>query len=1094
MRPKFAHIAALAALLMLLPAAGFAGDIYHIDPDTGDNSNTGLSHTQALETWAGFIAKSPGTGDDVYIKCGTTLTPSSYLNITWDGTSGDPAVIGAYYMDGATEVYGENDDGKPIIDGQSYTVPSFGTYLGLLNVSGDKDYITIENIEIKESGDKGINVRGGYETNNSPSYINIENCYINGSMRHGIMFERSPYAYSNITGVEVKGASRMFYEGSSRWPNAIKIDGCPYSYITVSGCYVHDGWGEGIGAGRISTSSSAANSGYVTIEDNVIFNQRRVNIYIDSGVNNIVRRNLCIGASSSYIVSILGTRGVTSGDDRYWNQYGIWVNSETTYGHTVAPNNNEIYNNIVVGHYSGIGFSCQVDAAVVSGNKFYNNTVIGCRYNWIITSNLEAKTLTGIEYKNNVSLCPSDCISSDVQYNYSWIATKSGIATDHNSWHSTSATSNWAGTGDVQTDANWSKLSGWQSLTSISGVSVADFMPLSNSNVVDRADDIGDDYKDGISVYDTSYNLPISVTTADRDVVGWDMGAVPYQGEAPPVTQYRYLGWSTSSGVPSTFPYGENSAVEDRTLLHKWTATEAGTLKGLRFAVKGSWSTDYAYGIVLKDNGATLDCIGAVTLPNSLTTNSWTTEYDLVETSTDSLEFDADDVLYFGVAFDPTASMSALVGVSYNREEGVDYYYIFTEAGYNVGASTPTSYTEASMSAYTPRQLGVVLSYDVNVGTDETDPTITITSPTSDATYTVTGNNRINLGGTCSDNATVAYMTWASTAGDSGDCSGDLPWETWEVQNIPIPTTGAVITITGEDDSENEGTDAITVSFSPPANSNTVGWDDADNPPDDSITVSGEIDADRTYLNPPWTATEGGDIAGVYFYAGDTWDATESWVVAYKVDGLNYTLLAYAPISAIAKSAYNYVPFTNPVSGQSLRFATNDQILAGFAVDVATAFKYGRETSGGSGLLRSAETISGAPTDLVIATDIVTLSGYDGGITLVYTDLPGDVTAPSVAITTPAANVSTPVSTYTISGTASDETELDFVYWSCEESNNNGILSVSEGAWSDTILLTFGVNTITVTAYDTTGNSATDEVTITQVNPTSTLSGSGTFQ
>jgi hypothetical protein len=398
------------------------------------------------------------------------------------------------------------------------------------------------------------------------------------------------------------------------------------------------------------------------------------------------------------------------------------------------------------------------------------------------------------------------------------------------------------------------------------------------------------------------------------------------------------------------------------------------------------------------------------------------------------------------------------------------------------------------MTAYTPRQLGVVVSYDVSTGEDEEDPVATITSPTSDATYTVTGDNKINLGGTCSDNGTVASMTWASTD-DSGDCTGDLPWTTWEISNIPVPTTGTVITVTAEDLAENTGTDQLTVSFSPPASTSVEGWDDSDNPPDDAIQLSATITGDRIYFNDPWTASQAGVLSGVYFYVGSVWDVTQAWIVAYKVDGSDYVLLAQEPIVTAALSNYNFVSFSTAVSGQSLRFAQNDQLLYGIAVDVGTGFVYGRNTTGGAGLIYARDKdLSNGPMDLVIATDIITSADYDPGFTLAYTSLPGDVTNPSVAITTPAANVSTSVSIYAIAGTASDETELDYVQWTCAESDDSGLLTVSDGAWSETLSLSFGTNTITVSAYDTTGNSATDTVVITQVNPTSTFSGSGNFQ
>jgi hypothetical protein len=220
------------------------------------------------------------------------------------------------------------------------------------------------------------------------------------------------------------------------------------------------------------------------------------------------------------------------------------------------------------------------------------------------------------------------------------------------------------------------------------------------------------------------------------------------------------------------------------------------------------------------------------------------------------------------------------------------------------------------------------------------------------------------------------------------------------------------------------------------------------------------------------------------------------WIVAYKITGggATYTLLAYEEVASVALSSYNYMAFSNAVSGQSLYVAENDQILYGISFIVGDGVKYGRNTTDGSGMhYYQSGSLASGPFDLTVATDVDISETYDPGFTLVYTTLPGDVTAPSVAITTPAAAISIPVSTYTISGTASDETELDTVSWSCTESDAGDSLTVSEGAWSELIELAFGANTIVVRALDATGNTAQDTVTITQVNPTSNLSGAANF-
>lgn len=112
--------------LLVFAASSANAATYHIDPSAA-SSGTG-SAASPFKSWANLPTMA--TSDDVYFKCGTTFTPgsaSAYLNITWEGTSSDPVVIGAYWMDGATPKYELNGD-RPIINGNDWTVPANDWY------------------------------------------------------------------------------------------------------------------------------------------------------------------------------------------------------------------------------------------------------------------------------------------------------------------------------------------------------------------------------------------------------------------------------------------------------------------------------------------------------------------------------------------------------------------------------------------------------------------------------------------------------------------------------------------------------------------------------------------------------------------------------------------------------------------------------------------------------------------------------------------------------------------------------------------------------------------------------------------------------
>lgn len=103
----------------------------------------------------------------------------------------------------------------------------------------------------------------------------------------------------------------------------------------------------------------------------------------------------------------------------------------------------------------------------------------------------------------------------------------------------------------------------------------------------------------------------------------------------------------------------------------------------------------------------------------------------------------------------------------------------------------------------------------------EINPVITITSPTSNATY-ATSSSTINISGTGSiASGTVDSVTWVNDRGGSGSCTGTT---SWSVTGITLYSGVNVITITGTSDLAATGTAIITVTYTPQASSGeTVG-------------------------------------------------------------------------------------------------------------------------------------------------------------------------------------------------------------------------------------------------------------------------------
>jgi hypothetical protein len=461
----------LYTIVFLLIASMASGATYHIDPTAGNGGDG--SHGSPYNEWSDLPSMS--TSDDVYFKCDTTYTATGQISITWGGASGDRAVIGAYYLDGGSPVYGVSGN-KPVISGSNYTIPystSATAWGGLIRIDGrtvKKDYITIQNIEVLKAGGYGIEILGDKTVATTPQYCIIENCYTNGSSRIGIAVVDTESVNATIRNNEVLGyAYGWKYLGfGPTWSGGLVFAHCKTADSEVYGNYVHQGWGEGIGSFTFST----AGQGGIKIYNNIVYSSRRVDIYMDGSSNNEVYNNVLIGTDDCVYKGVTILRD----DGGCWNQVGIALNAES-YDRKhpdYTPENpvywvmdvtdNEVYNNLIVGHLTGleIGVGNQVHSDNQhKNNKIFNNTFISNRYNMRADSGLADLTTSGNELKNNIFACidyaaPDGCVNQGGMVanfdNY--------YDTDYNMWKAPLPT-NGAGNNDLE-----ARIDGWE-LTSL---------------------------------------------------------------------------------------------------------------------------------------------------------------------------------------------------------------------------------------------------------------------------------------------------------------------------------------------------------------------------------------------------------------------------------------------------------------------------------------------------------------------------------------------------------------------------------------------------------------------------------------------------
>ena len=458
-------------LILLLFAPIVHAAVYHIDP-TVSTSGTGTA-ASPFKSWSNLPSMS--TGDDVYFKCGTTFQPTSRCLVSWGGTAENRAVIGAYYLSGGSPIYGVSGN-RPILNGQTHTYPSRTSYHGMVHVIA-QDYVTIQDLDITESGYYGISVSGDI-TNYPTSYTNaayfvIQNCRVYSTYANSIVISNNSYNYGVIDGCEVgKGSEKSRLYGE-RITGSLTLASCNFAYTEIKNCIVYDSHGEGISTNRVVANATSEDSGYANIHHNLMYNNKQLSVYADASRYNEIHDNVIFGLGPDYI----GAYTIAILDGRKWNGSGIVLNTENTRGTDPYPDPiladslryNKVYNNIIAGCRTGITLSSdhppeEGGTLVMDGNEIYNNTLIGNGRNLNFGIKLANYTMSGNVVRNNISFCPSDSVSSiNVATDYSWIDSK--VTIDHNAWTGTRPIYTGDSATDVIINTNFEKTSGWQNLS-----------------------------------------------------------------------------------------------------------------------------------------------------------------------------------------------------------------------------------------------------------------------------------------------------------------------------------------------------------------------------------------------------------------------------------------------------------------------------------------------------------------------------------------------------------------------------------------------------------------------------------------------------
>ena len=142
---------------------------------------------------------------------------------------------------------------------------------------------------------------------------------------------------------------------------------------------------------------------------------------------------------------------------------------------------------------------------------------------------------------------------------------------------------------------------------------------------------------------------------------------------------------------------------------------------------------------------------------------------------------------------------------------------------------------------------------------DTVQPTVTITTPTSNATLSV-GTATMALGGTAADNVGVTQVSWVNSRGGSGTATGTTAWS---VASITLLSGSNVLTVTARDAAGNTRTDTLTVTYTPDTTQPSVTITSPTSNPTRSqigstITLGGSASDNVAVTQVSWTNNRGG--------------------------------------------------------------------------------------------------------------------------------------------------------------------------------------------------------------------------------------------
>ena len=270
----------------------------YINVATGSVNNSGVDDANA---WADFSnIGTMSVGENLYMRQGQSLPAGGKILLgSWGCTSGDPCEVNTYWMDNGVETPGtesNTDPGNPYAidysDAERFTI--LGEYPTgfLLTKRFDATFYLNDssgNVHIKNINITDVNGRGIEVGNNSGGHHIFEYLKIDGTATNAIIFNRDTAGGNSIV-------RNVQYTRGGQCGNDNLCNDHPVILSIVNSDdneiydnYAHRNWGEGISPWNWSKRNH--------IHDNVIVWNMWTALRIDGASDNIIERNLVIGAA-----------------------------------------------------------------------------------------------------------------------------------------------------------------------------------------------------------------------------------------------------------------------------------------------------------------------------------------------------------------------------------------------------------------------------------------------------------------------------------------------------------------------------------------------------------------------------------------------------------------------------------------------------------------------------------------------------------------------------------------------------------------------------------------------------------------------------